>query len=237
MTETGDNNANAPLIDIIIPVYNGERFVCEAIDSARKQTHQNIRIIVVNDGSTDGSREKILALTGQLPNLVFVDRPHCGVSATLNTALEHTSADWIAFLDCDDLWATNKLQAQLAALTADQSLDICFTKLKEFDDESAINTKYRARPEPLDGFNKTSMLCRRSLFDRVGEFNDALEMGDFIEWFNRCKTHNVKHVVLPDVLAFRRIHDNNMTNGVSAVDYLKVIRLHLNSKRKVSGND
>ena len=81
MTETGDNNANAPLIDIIIPVYNGERFVCEAIDSVCKQTHQNVRIIVVNDGSTDGSREKILALAGQLPNLVFIDRPHCGVSA------------------------------------------------------------------------------------------------------------------------------------------------------------
>ncbi|MEP3857058.1 glycosyltransferase family A protein [uncultured Porticoccus sp.] len=237
MTETDDNNANAPLIDIIIPVYNGERFVCEAIDSACKQTHQNIRIIVVNDGSTDGSREKILALTGQLPNLVFVDRPHCGVSATLNTALEHTEADWLAFLDCDDLWATNKLQVQLAVLTADQSLDICFTKLQEFDDESAFNTTYRARPEPLAGINKTSMLCRRSLFDRVGGFNEALQMGDFIEWFNRCKTHNVKHVVLPDVLAFRRIHDNNMTNGVSAVDYLKVIRLHLNSKRQVSGND
>ena len=218
MTETDDNNANAPLIDIIIPVYNGERFVCEAIDSACKQTHQNIRIIVVNDGSTDGSREKILALTGQLPNLVFVDRPHCGVSPTLNTALEHT-------------------EAQLAVLTADQSLDICFTKLQEFDDESAFNTTYRARPEPLAGINKTSMLCRRSLFDRVGGFNEALQMGDFIEWFNRCKTHNVKHVVLPDVLAFRRIHDNNMTNGVSAVDYLKVIRLHLNSKRQVSGND
>lgn len=231
MNDASHGDAQAPLIDVIIPVFNGESFIGEAVDSISKQTHRNLRIIIVNDGSTDHSREKIEALACANPNLVFIDMPHGGPSVALNAALRRAKADWLAFLDCDDLWAPSKLTSQLAALQADPSLGICFTQMKEFDDTTAFKTQFRARAEPLDGIGKSSMLCRRSTFTRVGAFNETVKIGDFIEWFNRCKNQGIRHIVLPDVMTFRRIHDSNMSREVTAADYLQVIRLHLKGKK------
>ena len=96
------------LISVVVPVYNGERYIAEAIDSVLAQEYKNIEIIAVNDGSTDGT-EKILR---SYANVRYLHQSRKGVSAARNKGIKCSSGEFIAFLDADDLWTKDKLKIQ-----------------------------------------------------------------------------------------------------------------------------
>lgn len=224
------NNINNDLIDIIIPIYNGEAFIAQAIASILKQSVKNVRIIVVNDGSSDRSLQIVSTLASTHHNIKIVDLPHQGVSATLNEALNHVTAQWLAFLDCDDLWHPEKLAKQLAYLIENPAVDLCFTQLTEFDDSKKLSRTHVARTQTLNGISKITLLCRTGVFKKVGGFNEGTPMGDFIEWFGRCQIQGIAHVTLSEVLTYRRVHDCNMSRDASAGDYLQRLHNHLKAK-------
>ena len=219
-------------IDVIIAVYNGEKFIEDAIVSVQNQTWKDLNIIVADDGSTDETLNIITGLSKSDDRISVLARSHQGVSATLNAAIGYSSAKYIAFLDADDLWDPTKLAVQMEALSNSES-EVCFCMTQEFENlsENSIQS-YRARKEPLKGVSKTAFLGPRSIFTRFGLFDETIAIGDFVDWFSRVVRADVPVIMLDQVLTFRRIHENNTTRDISKNEFLKVLKSHLDAKRK-----
>jgi glycosyltransferase involved in cell wall biosynthesis len=221
-------------IDVIIAVYNGEKFIEEAIASVQNQTWKDLHIIVVDDGSTDQTLAIVTELSKSDDRITILPRSHQGVSAALNAGIQHSSARHIAFLDADDLWDTTKLAVQMEVL-ANSDNEVCFCMVQEFETlPDDARQSYRARKEPMKGFSKISFLGKRSIFDRFGLFDETVAIGDFVDWFSRAVRAKVPFIMLDQVLAFRRIHENNTTRNISKNVFLKLLKTHLDANRQHS---
>lgn len=223
---------NRPLIDVIIVVYNGEKFIKEAVESARNQTWNNLNIIIVDDGSTDTTLQILRELSAQDSRIRVIERAHAGISASLNAAVRQSTADYIAFLDSDDLWHPQKLEKQIESLDKNGT-DISFCVMEEFETfAEGTSTIFKARPGRLKGFLKLVFLGKRSLFDTFGLFNETIKTGDFIEWFSRVRRAGNEITMLDEVLAYRRVHSHNITGSTSKNAFLEVLKIHMDEKRK-----
>ncbi len=192
-------------ISVIIPVYNGARFLGEAIQSVLDQTATAAELIVVDDGSTDDSR----VVAAAYPGVRLVSKAHSGVAATLNVGVAHTTGRFLAFLDADDRWLPEKLARQLAALRSDPGLAIVFGHCRRF----RMTADTQPREEMLDvipGISKAAMLVRREAFLRVGGFTEDAGAHEFLDWYARAGEAGLRTALLPDILYERRIHDENM---------------------------
>ena len=219
-------------IDVIIPVYNGEKYIKEAIESVQKQSWKNISIIVADDGSTDASLSIIKALKESDQRILVLKCKHRGLSATLNTAIDHSDAPYIAFLDADDLWHKEKLEKQMQALSEGTS-EICFCLLQEFETyHPGEKQVHSARVEPLKGYSKTAFLAKRNIFKTFGIFNESIAIGDFVDWFSRILRAEQPIIMMEEVLAYRRVHSQNTTATAPKTPYLNLIKMHLDEKRK-----
>jgi len=199
-----------PLISVIIPVYNGERYLAEAIESVLAQTYRPIELIVVDDGSTDGSAE-IVQQFG--PPVRYHYQPNAGVSSARNSGVELARGELLAFLDADDLWVENKLTMQLRAFADDASLEISFGHVLQFHSpeltEEARQRILISKPL-LSGCLPGTMLIRQSTFQHIGPFRTDQQIGQFIDWYARAQEQARKIKVLPEVLMQRRLHGANM---------------------------
>ena len=117
---------DAPLVSCIIPVFNGARFLGEAVDSILAQTYRPCEVIVVDDGSTDATGDVI---AGYGERVVAVRQPNRGEAAARNAGVRAARGALVAFLDADDLWGPEKLTRQAAKLGEDPRIDLCFTRL------------------------------------------------------------------------------------------------------------
>ncbi len=113
------------LVSIIIPVYNAEKHLAQAITSALAQTWLRIEVIVVNDGSSDGSLA--VAKSFNRNELIIIDQPNSGASAARNAGLRKATGDWIQFLDADDFLHPDKIKTQLSLLTSPEEIALCNT--------------------------------------------------------------------------------------------------------------
>ena len=221
-----------PPIDVLIAVYNGSRFIEEAIASIQEQTWKNLRIIVADDGSTDNTQTLVAAMQAHDARIELLELPHRGVSATLNTALAHSTAPFVAFLDADDVWAHGKLEQQMEMMQVD-SLDACFCMMEEFESFAGDGPRrFRARTSPLSGQCKSAFLGKRQLFGRYGGFDEQAAVGDFVEWFSRVVRGGHRTAVHHEVLLYRRVHDHNTTREVAKNAFLGLLKTHLDAKRK-----
>lgn len=222
-------------IDVIIAVYNGEQYIEEAIKSVQAQTFKNLNIIIADDGSTDGTASKVGELQKTESRIRLLSYSHRGVSATLNSAILASTAPYIAFLDADDLWHECKLEIQMDALQHNHHAKFCFCMLQEFEDlEENVPRTHMARSEPIKGFSKTALLCNRSVFSIFGLFNEGVAIGDFVDWYARAVREDANQIMINDVLAYRRIHQNNTTRFVAKSSFLTLLKTHLDEKRKQS---
>ena len=168
-----------PRVSAIIPTYNRKAFVLEAIESVLAQTYKDYELIVVDDGSDDGTAE---ALKQYGERIRYVYQRHGGVSTGRNRGLELARGEFIAFLDSDDLWLPKKLQMQVAFMDANPQAQICYT------DEIWIRRGVRVNPRkkhakysgwiypyclPLCIISPSSALMRRDIFAEVGSFDPA----------------------------------------------------------------
>lgn len=201
---------NQALVSVIIPVYNGERYLKEAIKSVLSQDYRLLEIIVVDDGSTDDSA----TVVQQFGSVVrYHYQAHAGVSSARNSGVELAQGEFLAFLDADDLWVQDKLTQQVAALTADADLQISFGYVRQFhspdlDDETKRRIKCPATP--IQGLHAGCMLLKLATFLQVGRFRADIEGGFFIEWYARAVEQKLKMQTIPDVLMLRRLHATNI---------------------------
>jgi glycosyltransferase involved in cell wall biosynthesis len=216
-------------------VFNGARFIKQALDSILEQTYRPIEVIVADDGSTDETSQVIAPFAGRVR---VVTQVTAGPAATRNLGLSHARGDLIAFLDADDLWHREKLSRQNERFLARPELQACVTHAQlfwepEFDEEKrALAGHVRAQPVP--GYTTTTLLARREAFETVGSFSTDLWFADATEWFIRAREKGVVMELLADTLVYHRMHSRNLTrrgSEASRVEFARVLKASLDRRR------
>ncbi len=225
------------LVSCIIPVYDCESYLAESIESVLAQKHRPLEVIVVDDGSTDGTGEVIRAFGDRVRGLA---QPNAGPAVARNTGLAAARGELIAFNDSDDLWAPDKLAVQMALLAEKPELDFCVAHVQNFwVDEmkhEADRFKGHRRSEPIAGWVTPTLLARRSAFERVGVMRPELGHGDSADWFLRAREAGLKGELMPDVLLRRRIHATNrsrVTAAQSRDEFLALLKRNKDRKREI----
>ncbi|MGI8927592.1 MAG: glycosyltransferase family 2 protein [Tepidiformaceae bacterium] len=217
-------------VSVVIPVYNGERFLAEAIESACWQTHRPKETIVVDDGSTDGSA----AITRAWPGVRCISQANAGLATARNTGIEAASGDFVALLDADDIWTPDKLALQLEALAAAPDAGYASSWHRDFfEPGEPVNSSYRTHlgDEPSGGL-PSSWLVRRETFPRVGLFDPAFEMAEDADWHLRATDADVPPVLVREVLVLRRRHDSNLSWDFTRGRFFMFAALRASAGRK-----
>jgi glycosyltransferase involved in cell wall biosynthesis len=221
------------LVSVIITVYNGAAYLGEAIDSVLAQSYRPLELIVLDDGSTDGSGD-VAQRYG--PALRYVRQQNAGMGGARNSAVALASGSYVAFLDADDRFLPNKLELQVAVLEEDPTVDMVFGRMTEFvspdvDEEALELLRQPVHDEPWRTPNL--MLVRRASFDRVGPFSTELRVGIGVDWYSRALECGLKEAIPPQVVLERRLHAGN--NGIRQRDartqYLQVLKASLDRRR------
>lgn len=225
------------LISVIIPAYNGERYIAEAIESVLAQRYEHIEIIVVNDGSTDRT-EKVLR---SYANVQYLYQPRKGASAARNSGIKSSSGNFLAFLDADDFWIKDKLKMQLSMFREKPDLDMVFGHVEQFyspELEESLRGRIHLAAGIMPGYVPGAMLIKKAAFLSVGFFDDGFRIGEFIDWYIRAVDYGLKSFLAPEVVLKRRIHDAN--TGIKERDYrkgyLRALKSSLDRRRKNEKN-
>lgn len=221
-------------ISVIIPVFNGERYLGEALDSALAQEPAPLEVIVVDDGSTDGSAA--IAEARDRVRCIRVD--HAGVSAARNRAIVEARGEWLAFLDADDRWLPGKLAHQLEAAQARPDVAI-FLGVKRILMDGPAQEWYDGPGdgEELASYEPSVWFVKRSAFEQAGPFDVTMAIGEDTDWLARASDAGLRMHVCEQVLTERRIHAGN----ASGVRYdrrglmLGILRDSVRRKRPVTG--
>lgn len=225
-----------PLVSVIIPAYNCERFLHEAVQSVLDQKYSPIEIIIVDDGSTDGTG----TVARSFPESVrYLHQANQGPAAARNRGIEHAQGSLIAFADADDLWPATKLELQLSYLVRDPKIDIVLGRIQQVQLSEADNGETRAEEfaEPAFSVNLGSAIIRKSVFERVGLFDETLRYSEDVDWFMRAREAGAAIVTIDAVTLFYRQHEQNMTRGksTSELNVLKALKRSLDRRREGSG--
>jgi glycosyltransferase involved in cell wall biosynthesis len=230
-------DSDTPLVSVIIPAYNCERYLAEAISSVLAQTYRPIEILVVDDGSTDGTAD----VAHRFENTVEYHRqPHRGPGAARNAGIDLSQGDYIAFLDADDLWEEDKLTLQMASFDESPALDVVFGHVEHFyspELEADAALQMHSPSDPLPGYYASAMLVKRDVFQRVGPFDENLRVGEFVDWYSRAMDADLVSLMLQDILVRRRIHGGNLTirERGSHTDYLRVVKASIDRQHSGKG--
>ncbi len=223
-----------PMISCVVPCFNSERYLAEALDSIFAQAYRPIEVVVADDGSTDGT----LDLARRYAGVVIVTQPDRGPAATRNLGVRNATGELVAFLDADDLWHPEKLSRQYRCFVDDPAIQYCVSHAQMFwtAELQAERDQLADHPrsQPVPGYATTTLLARHSLFDRLGLLNEALRFGDAVEWFMRAAEAQVKMRLLDDVLTYHRMHDNNLTRRLepeAREEYMAIVRASLRRRR------
>jgi glycosyltransferase involved in cell wall biosynthesis len=198
-------------LSVIIPVFNAERFLHQAIDSVLTQTLPADQVIVVNDGSTDGSEDVIRSYGDQVR---YLHQENMGSGLARNRGLEQARGEFISFLDADDIYLPTKLEAQHSLLAQDESVDIVVCKTRDFSwPETEPAKEFMSDASEFRYGQAQTWMVRREIFERVGGFNsrDQVGIAEGSDWIMRAKEVMTPMIELDKCLVLRRLHDANIT--------------------------
>jgi glycosyltransferase involved in cell wall biosynthesis len=216
-------------ISVVVAVYNGESFVGEALESILGQSRAPDEVCVVDDGSTDGTP----AVVARYAAVRYLrSERNQGQPAALNRGVASTTGEYLAFLDADDVWLSDKLEHQQRAFDVEPSLDVVYGLMRErvLGDHGALAARDGAvRPAQLP----SAMLIKRTAFDAVGGFDGRWKLGSVVDWYARSREAGLSELVLPEVVYERRIHGDNV--GIKHMshraDYLSVVKAAIDRRR------
>lgn len=223
-----------PKVSVIIPTYNRQDFVREAIASVLAQTYQDFELIVVNDGSEDDTQTVVQEFSAIAPCIRYIFQPNQGVSAARNTGVALSVGAFVAFLDSDDLWQPDKLKRQLAFFTAHPEAHICQTEEIWLRRGIRINPHKKHRKAGGDIFARSLDLClvspsavmlRRSLFGRIGGFDPQLPACEDYDLWLRIAALLPVHLIETPLVIKRGGHPGQLSHRYWGMDRFRITAL------------
>ena len=231
-----------PLVSVIIPTFNREKSVIEAIESVFSQTFRDFELIVVDDGSTDCTAQLV---AGYKDRLTYLRRDNRGPSAARNLGIKNASGIYVAFLDSDDLWRKNKLKTQIDLVTENPKIKICYTNEIWIRNDVRVNQKkihqkYSGwifqRCLPLCIISPSSVLIHREVFDEVGLFDENLIVcEDYDLWLRISSIYPITFIDNPLIIKHGG-HQDQLSKKFWGMDRFRIkalekILLHDNLKK------
>jgi glycosyltransferase involved in cell wall biosynthesis len=230
-------------VSVVIPVFNGARFLAEAVHSVNAQGYRPLEVIVVDDGSTDGSG----AVAAGLAGVRCLRQENAGPAAARNAGVAVASGEFVAFLDADDLMTPDRLDLQVGHLQEHPEVG-CVLGRQELlvepgvePPEWAIRAAASAEGETeLFGTGQVhsiTILARRAAFNRVGGFDPGFNRagmgGEDLDWLFRLREACVPITILDDIVLIRRLHGANLTQDPVAFNRgrFAVLKARLDRKR------
>ncbi len=232
ITASAENNPRI-LVSIIIPTYNRANMIMRAIESILQQSYSNFEIIVVDDGSTDNTREIIEELKQNTSglNLRYFKKKNGGCASARNKGIDMATGDLIAFLDSDDVWMPQALESLVSALI-NTGADFVYSPAIEADPDGRESINYpvaRGHPEifAVEHFKNTNvrngaLLFRRSVFSKSGKFDEDLKYNEDSDFFQRvaigCKA------AYSDIPTVKHLHHKTNKSGNRVEIYRALLR-------------
>ncbi|SKC54020.1 glycosyltransferase family A protein [Ohtaekwangia koreensis] len=220
-------------ISVILPAYNAGKYIGEALRSVIDQTIPIHEIIVIDDGSTDSTKD----IVSGFPVHYFY-QANSGTAAALNAGIEQSSGDYLAFIDADDVWMPQRLYVQLQAFEKNPSLDMVFGLMQQFvSPELSEEEKNKIEvntAEVMIGIHKSAWLIKREAFMGVGVFAGGFLLEEFTDWYARSKEKKLNEFVVQEVVAKRRIHLSNTSRVHKDLkkDYPRILKAALDRRRQ-----
>lgn len=216
-------------ISVIIPTHNRAEMVVQAVESVLAQSLAPEEVIVVDDGSTDETVEKLAAFENEIKVIQQAQR---GVSAARNLGIQHAREEWLAFLDSDDLWKPGKLERQSAELEKSSDL-VCYTdeewrKNGLWKNQKKIHQKYGGRIYPyclpLCIISPSSVLLHKSVIDQIGFFDESLPAcEDYDYWLRMSRCFTVLYI--PERLIVKRAGEWEQLSKQHSLDRYRILAL------------
>ena len=230
-----------PAVSVVVPCYNAAAFLPSTLRSVQAQQGFDLQIIVVDDGSSDGSPDLVAR---DFPDVTLVRQANAGVAAARNTGLAHARHDWVAFIDADDLWLPGKLQAQWDLLASHPEAGMAYTAWKVWTSDAPVpDPPWLDRLLATDGDAQrwqgasgwiypellvdcvvwtSSVLVRREMLARAGGFDDTLRIGeDWDLWLRLSRLTPILRVPRP--LALYRMHPHSITKAPPDTNFKHLI--------------
>jgi glycosyltransferase involved in cell wall biosynthesis len=228
------------LVSVVIPTFNRQRFVTEAVESVLAQTYKQLEVIVVDDGSTDGTGIALQNRFSGEKRFRYVFQANQERSRARNHGVSLAKGEYTAFLDSDDLWAKEKISAQIHILKSDTEAGMAVTWWEMFDEvgcrtpihfpslEDIGNPNFDILLATSNRIGSSTPLVRTSLLKKAGLFDEKINQGEDWDLWARIALRT-KVALVPQILAYRRVHSENTECPLIALDYLKVARNILRS--------
>lgn len=223
-----------PLVSVIIPAYNAEPFIAETVESALAQTLQDIEVIVVDDGSKDGTGRVVQAIAGAR----YVHKPNGGVSAARNLGAQLAQGEFLAFLDSDDIWHPDKLRQQVQAMRQHPDCMMSKTALTgDADQQAAIrngatrdDAPHRVMPDLRDSFLRpyfatSTVVVRKAAFDEAGGFDSGLRIAEDVDFYLRVLARHPKLIQMTETLLYKRTVEGSLGED-SVAGYHQLIKVY-----------
>lgn len=226
---------NSPLVSIIIPAYNYANFISETILSIQKQTHTNWEALIIDDGSTDNTKDIVTDFAKSDSRIKYIYQTNKGLPAARNTGIKASEGVYIQFLDADDLLSESKLEVQVKYMQQNQNTDISYTHAHYFKDSdknifySDINLSTKNWMPKLNGSGRiilekliefnimpvNSALVKRNLFNTVGYQNEDLKSLEDWEFWLRCAFEGATFNYISDENAYAliRVHATSLSQN------------------------
>ena len=231
-------------ISVVIPSYNRKDFLKRSIDSAINQTKKPLEIIVVDDGSTDGTEAMIKS---DYDFVKFIKQKNKGVSAARNIGIKVSIGEWICFLDSDDEWKKDKLEKQINAMKSNPGYKFFHSNEIWIKNGLRINQKKKHKKYGGDIFDKCLDMCRispssvmidKTVFDEVGNFNENLVVcEDYELWLRICDKYRVFFIDEPLIIKYGG-HQGQLSYSIESIENHRIKALeylileNLNRKNK-----
>ena len=208
-------------VSVVIPAFNAEGFVADSVESVLAQTHPHVECIVVDDGSTDGTRRVVESFGGRVR---LVSQPHTGVSTARNTGAAMAGGELLAFLDADDAWLPERIERGLVEMRSCRAEAVlCATRV--VGDSPPMGRVLRLRPDPMTLESlllwrgsvvspSSNLLIERRAFEEMGGFEPSLSTAADFELLARLVRRG-RLAYLDEPLVIYRWHDENMTRDLS----------------------
>lgn len=211
---------NKPLVSILIPVYNSCNFIDESISSVLNQTYDNIEIVIINDGSNDGTEYKLLSYASQYNSIRLINQENKGYCESLNLGINYCKGDYIARMDADDIMMNNRIALQVKYLEDNPDISILGSAIQYISSDGIVGRKHffpSKKNISRSIFQQCpiahpSVMIRRTVFSDIGFYRSNLFPAEDYDLWLRAYSKNVLIDNLSEVLLMYRVHSDNTSS-------------------------